>query len=295
MKKPTRDKKEYIEAVVYVPEALADAVGNYVTDNITSGIVFDDSEKANLIGIKFYVPLSMKKDFRPALAEYLFQISQIASSHVPKIHEQMIQSKDWEETYKNSVKPIVIGKEIGVRPPWAKIPHGVIFDIVIEPRMAFGTGQHETTRACLQLIKKHFHKSWRFLDFGCGSGVLSILADKIGAIYVKAVDYDMTAVENCRENFEINKLKCDNDVRFGSIETAVSDAPFEMVCANLNKVDIIDNFGQLLKLISDGGYLILSGLLEIDKNEIESCINHCRLTVKDFIHENEWLTYCLQK
>jgi len=295
MKKPLLDVKEYTEATVFVPRSLADAVSNYVTDNIVSGIILDESENVSMIGIKFYVPAINKKDFRPALNKYLSQIVSMEMPEPPKIHESSIASKDWEESYKKSMRPILIGNNICVRPPWAKPPRGTRYDIIIEPKMAFGTGHHETTRTCLQLIRNHFKKGWRFLDFGCGSGVLSVLADKLGAAFIKAVDYDIVAVDNCRENYEMNRVSSKNEVLLGSFEKTANDAPYEMVCANLNKSDLIDNFALLKKLTRDKGFLILSGILENEQNEIEQQIYNSKISIVDFLHENEWLTYCLRK
>jgi len=295
MNKPLAEVKQFTAATVFVPRALADAVGNYVTDNIAAGVELDESENNNMVGIKFYVPESNQNDFRPALRKYLAQIVSIEMPDPPRIYESTVASQDWEEAYKKSMRPILIGSDIGVRPPWAKTPSEVAYDIIIEPKMAFGTGHHETTRACLQLIYKHFQRGEQFLDFGCGSGVLAVLAHKLGASFIKAIDNDITAVQNCRENFEINGVYLSNEVLMGSFDQIINDAPYGMVCANLNKSDLLDNFDLLKKLAGENGFLILSGILETEQSEIERPIRDSKMTMVDFIHENEWLTYGLRK
>ncbi|HEX2897279.1 MAG TPA: 50S ribosomal protein L11 methyltransferase [candidate division Zixibacteria bacterium] len=295
MKKPQTVVTKFTEATVFVPRAMADAVSSYVTDNIVSGIILDDSENVSMIGIKFYVPKSEKDDFRPGLKKYLSQIVSIEMPETPKIIESTIASQDWESSYKKSIKPVLVANDTCVRPPWTKKPRGIVHDIVIEPKMAFGTGNHETTRACLRFIHEHFQKGWRFLDFGCGSGVLSILAGKLGAGFIKAVDYDIIAVDNTKENLKSNGVKTKSEILFGSFEKTVKDAPYDMVCANLQKKDLVENFAQLTKLTKSGGYLILSGILEYEKEDIDLQIRKAHLELVDFVHENEWLSYCLKK
>ncbi len=295
MKAPLTNIIEYTEATVLVPRLLADAVSSYITDHIVSGIILDESEHVNMIAIKFYVPVTENKDFRPAFNKYLSQICSDDMPCLPRISEATVASKDWEESYKKSIQPVLIGDDICVRPPWAKTPPGIKFDIIIEPKMAFGTGHHETTKTCLQLIHNNFTKGRRFLDFGCGTGVLSILADKMGAAFIKAIDYDITAVENCRENFGKNKVSSQYEILIGSFEKTANDRAYDMVCANLNKSDLIDNFALLKKLTGDNEFLILSGILENEQNEIERSIHNFKMSVVDCIHENEWLTYCLKK
>jgi ribosomal protein L11 methyltransferase len=161
--------------------------------------------------------------------------------------------------------------------------------------MAFGTGHHETTRACLSLIHKYFKKSGRFLDFGCGSGVLAILAAKMEASFVKAVDYDVIATQNAEENFKINNIKSNYEIQLGSFEQVVNDKAFDMVCANLSTTDIIENIDKLRLITRDRGCLILSGILETEQAEIENAIKNSRLALLELVHQNEWLTYCLKK
>jgi ribosomal protein L11 methyltransferase len=274
---------------------MVDAVSNYVTDNIVPGVEHNDTEKPSLIGVKFYVSAEDKENFRPAFNKYLSQIVTKEMPEPPQIQECRIESKDWENSYRDSILPVIIDQEICVRPPWAEAPRAVKYDIIIEPKMAFGTGHHETTRTCLQLIYSRFKKGQRLLDFGCGSGVLAILAGKMGAEYVKGVDFDKLAVDNALENFAINQVNCKFDVSLGSFEMIESDLPYDMVCANLTKPDIITNLNHLLKVLKENGHLILSGILETEEVEIEKQFENYELKIEDFIHENEWLTYSLKK
>lgn len=213
----------------------------------------------------------------------------------PKILENLIASKDWEDSYRKSIQPVIIDRAICIRPPWGEATAAAKIDIIIEPKMAFGTGHHETTRTCLELIHKHFKHGRRFLDFGCGSGVLAILADKLGAKYIKAVDCDKLATDNCLENFEINQVNCKHDILLGSFNKIEDDAPYDMICANLTRPDIMVNLNHLMKVLRLGGLLILSGLLETEQSEIEKYFKNSNLKVCELVRENEWLTYSLKK
>ena len=299
MKKVSPDIGQFIEAVVFVTPSMVDAVSNYVTDNITSGVELNDSEKDSenpfLVGVKFYVPAEDKKNFRPAFKKYLSQIVTKEMPEPPQILESRIDAKDWENSYRDSIQAVLIDKKICVRPPWATAPREVKFDLIIEPKMAFGTGHHETTRTCLQLIHSRFKKGQRLLDFGCGSGVLAILAGKMGAEYVKGVDFDKLAVDNSLENFAVNQVKCKYDVLLGSFNKIENDPPYNMVCANLTKTEIIANLNHLVKVLNHDGLLVLSGIIESEQDEIEKHFDKQVLTIEDFIHENEWLTYSLKK
>ena len=278
-----------------MPSSMVDAVSNYVIDNIASGVELNDSERPSLVGIKFYVSADDKENFRPAFNTYLSQIVTKEMPVAPQIHESRIESKDWENSYRESILPVLINQEICVRPPWAEAPQGVKFDIIIEPKMAFGTGHHETTRTCLQLIYSKFRKGQRLLDFGCGSGLLAILAGQMGAEYVKGVDLDNLAVDNALENFAINQIKCQYEILLGSFDKIENDLPYDMVCANLTKPDIVANLNYLVKVLKQDGLLVLSGILVTEQDEIEKYFAKHQLTIENCIHINEWLTYSLKK
>lgn len=283
-------EQDFVEATVTIQTHLADAVVGYITDNITNGVEILETNNDGLVSIKFFVFDSVG-DFRPALKEYLKQISE--NSNQPAYSERPVVSTDWEEDYKKSIEPVFIGNNIVVRPPWTVIDRTVTYDIVIEPKMAFGTGHHETTRACLEMIMKYFKKSQRLLDFGCGSGVLGILANKMGAGYIKAVDNDPISIENAKENFEINQVSCRFDIESGSFDKTNNDTPYDLICANVNKNVLTANMDKLVKLKSESGMILLSGLIEIDKTEIEDAIAKADLHIVEYIHDGEWLTYCV--
>lgn len=285
----------YTEAKVEIPRLLADAVCNFIIENISSGLILEEEEDSPVTGITFYVPLNGKREWRSLLTGYLSCLVDDSGAIVPQIEERLIENIEWEEQYRQSVKPILIGKDVIVRPPWCTAEPDVKYDIVIEPKMAFGTGIHETTRSCLKIVRERFRPGMRFLDVGCGSGVLSVLADRMGASFIKAIDNDLTAVGNCRENFQVNQVCTPNEILLGSIEKAQGDLPYDFICANIIKSTILSMLSDLAALTVRKGILVLSGLLDRDEDEVSARLKQAGLTTFSILRDNEWLTYAVGK
>jgi ribosomal protein L11 methyltransferase len=286
--------QEYIEARLDIPRQYADAVCDFIIENIANGIVLEEEDDSPTVGIQFYVD-EAKAGYREQLRNYVASILANGDTAVPEIRERRIKNLEWIEEYRASVKPVRIAGDIVVRPPWHATEPDTRYDIVIEPRMAFGTGTHETTRSCLKIIREQFQAGMRFLDLGTGSGILSILAAKMGAGYIKAIDYDITAVENARENLTINDVTVPHDVLFGSIEKCEWDEPYGFVCANIIKSTILPMLPTLVKLTRSGGTLTLSGLLAPDETEINNALQALQQTDYSILQDEKWLTYSVRK
>lgn len=287
--------RAYIEAKVSVPPELVDVVCDFIVEHVSSGLVLEEVEGAAETGILFYVPEQEQKDWRAEMRTFLSRLAAEWGVSVPSMTERIVESMKWEEEYRRSVQPVYIGDDIVIRPPWYSLAEPVRYEIIIEPKMAFGTGSHETTRSCLHIIRKHFRDGMRFLDVGCGSGILSILADRMNAGFIKAVDYDETAVENCRENFRLNQVKSPYELIHGSIETCRQDAPYDMVCANIIKETIVAIMNSLIALTREKGFLVLSGLLDKDEEEIENLLKKMKLSDYTILRDGEWSTFTVTK
>jgi ribosomal protein L11 methyltransferase len=285
----------YLEVSFDIPRDYCDAVCNFVIENITGGIVLEDEDDRPSIGLRFYVPIDDDGGFRKRLDEYLQALIEQGMEGPPEITTRPIHSADWEDAYRQSVRPIRALDEVGIRPPWFDRDPEVVHDIIVEPKMAFGTGQHETTRSCLKAVHETMKPGYRVLDVGCGSGILSILADKLGARYIKAVDYDAAAVDNCRENFEINEVRADSDIRLGSIEQADGDPPYDLVVANIITDTIVEMMPQLKAAVAPGGVLIVSGILDRYDETLVSALAEHGLTDYGVIADNEWRTYVVRR
>jgi ribosomal protein L11 methyltransferase len=287
--------EQYIEARIDVLKEHADAVCNYIIDNITNGLVLEDEDESPQTGILFYVSQEKAGSYRQPLERYLKDVFESLSEPVPDIRERTIKNVEWTEEYRKSIVPVRIAGDIVIRPPWHSRQPDTVYDIQIEPKMAFGTGTHETTRSCLAVIRSRFMPGQRFLDLGTGSGILSILASRMGATYIKAIDYDLTAVNNCKENLEINEVRTPHDVQFGSIEKCERDEPYDFVCANIIKSTILPIIPRLIHLTRPGGVLVLSGLLTTDEGEISGALQENREPNFEILPDNKWLTYTVFK
>lgn len=291
------DPQYYLEVGVDVPQQYVDAVCNFIMENISNGIVLEDEEDSSSTQIKFYLPEEDDKDYNVKLNEYFESLAELDDSldAIPELHVKHVQNIEWEEAYKKSVPSVLIAGDVVVRPPWEAKPEKINYDILIEPKMAFGTGTHETTRTCLIAIRENFKEGMSLLDMGCGSGILSILADRMKAGYIKAVDFDQIAVDNCWENFEINRVIAKHDVVHGSIEKCLDDSQYDFVCANIIKITVMEMLEELCRLTKDEGILVLSGLLDHDVPDIEAALNSFGLDKYEIIAENEWRTFVVEK
>ena len=294
MNKENSETGSYLEIIIYVPEILADPVSSYLTDNITRGIVFEETENSKLTGVKFFMEEPADMNQLNGLRLYLAQIAEINRIAIPEIHERSVKSVDWVEEYRKSVKPVEINPELSIRPPWAKSETRYKYEILIEPKMAFGTGNDESTGNCLKLMQKYFVSGQRFLDFGCGSGILSVFANKLGAAYVKAIDNNAVAIDCCLENFELNSVSVKHDILYGSIGEIKPEEKFDMICANISLMPILQFLKHLTEHTAASGYLVLSGIFVNELEEIETALKQAELETVDFIQGKRWLTYCIR-
>jgi ribosomal protein L11 methyltransferase len=294
MAEGTGEPVEYIEAGLEVPREFHDAVCNFILENFSVGLILEEQENSENIQIKFYVPRAAGKGFREVLARYVNEIIPGGNFFPDRIRIRNLANVEWEEAYRKSVKPIVV-ENVVVRPPWLKRACKGKIELILEPKMAFGTGRHETTKLCIKEILKYFRKGNTFFDLGCGSGILSILAAKLGARRVKAVDIDITAIENAKENVVLNNVSDRVDVESGSIEKVQQDAPYDFLVANLTKSTIIEMYDKIDPCVRSGGRIVLSGLAEEDLEEMARLLEEFRHLKYYIKKEGQWLAVTVLK
>ena len=185
------------------------------------------------------------------------------------IHIQLVNSQDWNAQWAASVKPIRIGHRIGIRPSWASMdmPQDGI-EIVLDPKQAFGTGHHATTHLLLEWLEEIVElKDSRLLDVGTGSGILSMVALRLGALSALAIDLDAVAIDCAKEYAALNGFSEELDLRCGQIEE-LTPQTFEIIVANIDRKTILEISPELARLRSSFTQLFLSGLLEEDEAEV---------------------------
>jgi len=223
-----------------------------------------------------------------ALEEYAKKLSLLMGKNITlKTNLSTKENENWIQKYKDSVHPISVGR-FYIRPDWEKSDNSKI-DIIINPALAFGSGHHESTYGCILQLQKFINKNDTLLDVGCGSGILSIVGAKLGAI-VDICDTDELAISSAKENFSLNGESVENSW-VGSVQ--LSNKTYDVVVANIIADILIMLANDLIKKVQMNGYLILSGILDkyIDKVEKKFSV----LKTVEKYKKNEWFTLVLQR
>jgi len=202
-----------------------------------------------------------------------------------------IPAEDWNHNWKKNFKPIQITSRIVVKPPWEKWKNKsnqIIINII--PKMAFGTGTHETTQLLLELLEVYLHPSETVLDIGTGSGILAIAGAKLGASRVLGVEIDRDAVKNAKENIFYNKVDHIAEIRSGSIETIGSEK-FDLVLANIDRITITNLLPKLGGYILPDTRLLFSGFLTTDEKEMKETFSVYGYQPIETKSKGEWLSF----
>ncbi|MEW6738732.1 MAG: 50S ribosomal protein L11 methyltransferase [Nitrospirota bacterium] len=203
-----------------------------------------------------------------------------------------IGERDWNESWKKKFKPIDVGENLTILPPWEENNNGRI-NLIIDPGMAFGTGHHETTKTCLMLIEKFSKEKTeknRFLDFGTGTGILSIAALKLGFKHAVCVDIDPLAIDAAQRNAELNGL-WDIEIKEGSI--AMVDGKFDFIAANLMSEILIQNAHEISSRLNKSGIALLSGIIVGQENDVIAAMENKGLHVLEKFYDGRWVTILL--
>ncbi len=179
--------------------------------------------------------------------------------------KNIILKQNWNEVWESNFQPVFVDDFVGVRASFHQPIKNTEHEIVITPKMSFGTGHHATTYTVMQLMREVDFKNKSVFDFGSGTGILAILAEKLGAVNILAVDHDDWCIENSIENIQQNNC---THITVTKADHATTAQTFDIVIANINKNIIQDNFELIHKACKPNGTVILSGLLIEDEIDI---------------------------
>ncbi len=213
--------------------------------------------------------------------------------HPDQVAITPLPASDWNSEWKKHFRPLKVGEKIWVAPPW-DLPEVAAGEtvIIIDPQMAFGTGGHESTRLMIRAVEKYVRKGDTVLDAGSGSGILSILARKLGAVSVFGFDIEPEAIENAYHNLELNHTD-GIEFRIGD-QSVIPAGEFGLVLANINRNVLLDMFSLLAEKTQKGGRLVLSGLLDSDEKTVLRQKPRQLLLVEKQ-QENEWIALIFEK
>jgi ribosomal protein L11 methyltransferase len=183
--------------------------------------------------------------------------------------EMEIEKQNWNEVWESNFEPVQVEDFVGIRASFHEPIIGVEQEIIITPKMSFGTGHHATTYLVMQAMRNLHWEGKMVFDFGTGTGILAILAEKLGAQTVLAIDNDDWCIENATENADINQC---TKIEVTKGDSAQTGTRFDIILANINKHIILANISYLGNSLQKGGLILLSGLLEEDASDI---LNAC--------------------
>jgi len=237
----------------------------YIADNL-----FDVNEVDNLIK-------SLPSDFN---FKYSFKI---------------LEYKNWNEEWESNFEPVIIANKCYIRASFHAPIKDILYEIIIEPKMSFGTAHHETTALMIELILEENFSDKVVLDMGCGTFVLGILAYKLGASEIIGIDNDEWAYNNALENLSNNNIKSRFEVLHGDARLLQKSRMFDIIFANINRNILIEDIKHYSKVLVNNGLLFLSGFYNDD---IEAIVDECskyHIYLSRYLTKNNWVAARFKK
>lgn len=215
-------------------------------------------------------------------------IRAIASDNGVEFTKELVEQQNWNAIWEAGFEPVVVPGFCTVRADFHPPARNTPYEIIITPKMSFGTGHHATTRLMMAAMKELELDGKRVLDFGTGTGILAILASKLGAAEIIALDNDEWSVENAKENAQANAAN-NIQVLQGAFEAIVESAPFDVILANINRHVLLDYMSQMHSTMNNGGVLLLSGILKEDEAIIVQVARDAGLNKVLTNSEGDWI------
>ena len=292
-------------------EAVADVLARFAYSGVMmeQGVKYTDDEDAGTptgpITVRAYLEMNDQiEETRQKLEESLYYLGRIQP--LPAASYKQIADQNWMEAWKQHYKPILIGERLVILPAWLDSPDPNRIAIKIDPGMAFGTGTHPTTQLCLELMEKAIlepqssTKDLRVIDVGCGSGILSIAALKLGAASALGVDIDAGSIVNARENARTNQVGSELILDVGSVQEVLAGkfafrkAP--LVLANILAPVIVRLFDAgLADLIEENGSIILSGILQEQERSVLEAAQAKDLRMNERKQMGDWVAMSMSR
>ena len=304
---------KYLEITIKCSKELSEIISYILMENGADGVnIIDNQDYINLVNnnqLWDYVDnnlvntyddfIYLKTCFKEneaslinKIQEELHNIKNYYENSYFELKTNIIEDKNWNKEWKKYYSPLEFNK-IVIKPKWIKQKFKDKIVISIDPSMAFGTGQHESTSNCICLMQELDLTNKDILDLGCGSGILGICALKLGANSCEFVDIDENAIKVCKDNCKLNKIKNANFIVSDNIRNF--NKKFEVIFANLT-VDILKFYAeQISNVIIKNGYIVMSGIIDSRENEIINVFESLKFKIIKHIQKGDWHSYICQK
>jgi len=302
-------KPKWLEIDLVAPPELSDACANFLMETGAQGISEESPELAGADfpelpsdrHIKAFFPFDNKvEDHLAALDTYLDSVGQLFPGLAkPHYKAEIINEMNWGEEWKKFFKPLRVSRSIVIKPTWERYtpePRDIIIEM--DPGMAFGTGQHPSTRMCLEalediVLKDRTVHQGAVLDVGTGTGILGIAAAKLGSRSVLCVDIDKKSAEVAHENVVMNQVA--DRVEVLNSDLATIEGSFDLILANLTARILLKLRQNLTGLLKGGGYMVISGIIDQNRPDIEAQFLRDPFSLHRMNTEKEWVCYTLRK
>ncbi|MFK7900777.1 MAG: 50S ribosomal protein L11 methyltransferase [Cyclobacteriaceae bacterium] len=271
----------FLEISIEIPTALSDELSALLAEKKYDSFLETDS------GINAYINSELYDE--KALTSVLTILSV-----EPKFKVNRLENKNWNEEWEKNYDPVIIGTDIQIRAPFHKSA-GCTHEILITPKMSFGTGHHATTSLMLQHQLTIVHTNKKVVDAGCGTGVLAIMAELRGSTDVTAYDIDEWSYENTLENIASNNCEHIRTYLCDSIDTLPEKEKRDIILANINKNVLLNEIPNFALRLTKGGKLLMSGFFIEDNNDIEQSAKKAGLHLTKSSDDGKWSSLVFTK
>jgi len=288
------ENPQWLEISIEIDPVAHEALSTFLFDLGCEGIL---SEDAPHYALKTYFSLQKDwEDIQKKINGFLQKLGDIFPEVLsPKLVFKKIEEQDWNQRWRSFFRPDRVTKQLMVFPAWEPVPKHIEGHVIrIEPGLAFGTGQHPTSRMCLEAMERvSLPGSWTMLDVGTGSGILAIYGAKLGATRVLAIDVDPEAIRSAEKNIQLNHLS--GAIELSSMPLEKLKDHFSLLTANLTHGVILQLFPHFRRLLNPGGWLILSGLLTDQDRDVRNNFSQYEFSEYETLHQAEWACMIARK
>ncbi len=303
----------WTELKIYINSADTDAAGDIANMTVPYGIYIEDYTDLEEMALEIahidlideqlrardkttsviHIYISQEDNPLEAVAYLRERYNAVGIEH--RIETEAVSEADWADNWKKYFKPIEVGSRLAVCPSWEQYNNADMRTVIgIDPGAAFGTGTHDTTRLCLNVLDKYCADGKTVLDIGSGSGILSIAAVMLGCSRAVGVDIDAMAVKVAKENAELNGVSDRTEYLCGNLTEQIN-GKFDIVCANIVADVIISLCDNVLDFIKDGGMFICSGIIDSREQDVLNKLGEIGLEACERFESAGWVALVCRK